>query len=71
VELSFAQDRWRAKVRFFAGLDERDVYVNPKSSFSAGSRIRLLEMHWFDGDDGTLVASRRPLRRVAWLAAEF
>ena len=55
VELPFAQDRWRAKVRFFAGLDERDVYVNPEIVFLGWQPHSLyLETHWFDGDDGTL-----------------
>ena len=55
LELPFAQDRWRAKVRFFAGLDERDVYVNPEIVFLGWQPHSLyLEAHWFDGDDGTL-----------------
>lgn len=55
LELPFAQDRWRAKVRFFAGLDERDVYVNPEIVFLGWQPHSLyVEAHWFDGDDGTL-----------------
>lgn len=55
VAVPFAEDRWRASVRFFAGLDRRDVYVNPELAFVGWEPHTLyVEMHWFDGSAGTL-----------------
>lgn len=55
LEIPFAQDRWRASMRFFSGLDKHDVYLNPKISFVGWEPHKLyLELHWFDGSNGTL-----------------
>jgi hypothetical protein len=55
VESSFGQDRWRARLRFFQGLDERDTYLNPGLSFVGWEPHEFtLGYHYFDGSDGTL-----------------
>jgi hypothetical protein len=54
VENSFAQDRWRARLRFFQGLDERDTYLNPSVSFVGWEPHEItLGYHYFDGSDKT------------------
>ena len=55
VNMPFAQERWRANIRFFFGLDEEDIYVNPEIAFVGWEPHELyLEVHYFDGDPGTL-----------------
>lgn len=55
VNIPFAEERWRANVRFFFGLDEEDIYVNPEIAFVGWEPHELyLEAHYFDGDEGTL-----------------
>jgi hypothetical protein len=54
AENSFAQDRWRARLRFFQGLDERDTYLNPSVSFVGWEPHELsVGYHYFDGSDKT------------------
>lgn len=53
-EMPFAQDRWRAKGRFYIGLDEYDLYLNPEISFIGWEPHEIyLQAHYFDGDAGT------------------
>ena len=53
-EVPFANNRWRAKTRFYVGLDEKDVYLNPEIAFIGWESQELyLELHFFDGDKGT------------------
>ena len=55
VEQPFAQDRWRGRLRFFQGLDERDTYLNPSVSFTGWEPHEItLGYHYFDGSDQTL-----------------
>src|SRR5690606_23087914 len=55
VENLFAHNRWRAKLRFSFGLDERDVYVNPELAYMGWEPHEFyLGGHYFDGDDRTL-----------------
>ena len=55
ISAPFAHNRWQADLRFFFGLDENDVYINPKISFVGWEPHELyLAVHYFDGDDGTL-----------------
>ena len=54
VEAPFAENRWRAKMRFNTGLDEKDIYLNPEIAFTGWEAQELyLEFHFFDGDKGT------------------
>ena len=53
-EVPFDNNRWRAKVRFNVGLDEKDIYLNPEIAFTGWESQELyLELHFFDGDKGT------------------
>lgn len=55
LNIPFAQERWRANVRFFLGLDKTDVYVNPELAFVGWEPHEIyLESHYFDGDKGTI-----------------
>jgi len=55
IEIPFAQDRWRASMRFFAGLDEHDVYVNPEIEFLGWQPHSFYAaFHYFDGANGTI-----------------
>ncbi len=54
VETPFADDQWRAKARFYVGLDEKDVYINPEIAYTGWESQELyLEGHFFNGADGT------------------
>ena len=54
VHHPFAQDRWRLNLRLFFGLDEKDVYVNPKLSFLGWEPHEVyLALDYFDGADNT------------------
>lgn len=54
-EAPFAHGRWRAKLRFMAGLDERDWYLNPEIAFLGWEPHEFyLEGHYFDGDSQTV-----------------
>lgn len=73
VEVPFAQERWRARMRFFVGLDKTDVYVNPEITFLGWEPHELyLELHHFDGEDGTVGGYHQDhsLLSVGW-RAEF
>ncbi len=73
IETPFAQDQWRARMRFFFGLDEQDIYVNPEISFIGWEPHEIyMEMHHFDGEDGTAGGYHQDhsLLTVGW-RAEF
>jgi hypothetical protein len=54
VEAPFADDQWRAKARFYLGLDEKDLYFNPEIAYTGWESQELyLEGHFFNGADGT------------------
>lgn len=55
IERPFDRDRWRAKLRFFIGLDEKDLYFNPEVAFLGWEPHELyLALHYFDGAENTL-----------------
>jgi hypothetical protein len=55
LESLFAHNRWRAKLRYSLGLDERDVYLNPELAFLGAEPHEIyLGVHYFDGADDTL-----------------
>jgi len=42
-------------VRFFAGLDKEDIYLNPEIAYVGWEPHEFyVEAHYFDGDEGTL-----------------
>jgi len=54
LDVPFAHDQWRAKARFYIGLGENDVYVNPGIAYIGWEPHEIyLEAHYFDGADGT------------------
>ncbi len=54
LESPFSQNRWRAKARFYFGLDKKDIYVNPDIAYIAWEPHEIyLAAHYFDGRDGT------------------
>ena len=72
VEIPFADNSWRANVRFFAGLDREDIYFNPKLSFVDWEPHELyVEAHYFDGADGTIGGFHEDhsLLAVGWRAS--
>ncbi|WP_162910137.1 DUF1302 family protein [Azohydromonas sediminis] len=55
IASSFAQERWRAALRFAAGLNVRDVYLGPKLSFVGWEPHEIyLAGHFFSGEARTL-----------------
>jgi len=55
VERTFAQGRWRGNLRFFSGLNENDVYLNPKLTYLGIDKHELfIAAHVFDGSEQTL-----------------
>ena len=53
-EVPFSDNRWRAKTRFYVGLDEKDIYLNPEIAFTGWESQELyLKFHFFDGNKGT------------------
>ncbi len=53
-EVPFADNHWRFKTRFYAGLKDEDYYLNPELAFTGWDAQEIyLEAHWFDGDEGT------------------
>lgn len=54
IETPFDRNRWRAKLGFYAGLGDKDVYLNPEIAFLGWEPHELyLALHYFDGDDNT------------------
>jgi hypothetical protein len=53
-DVPFANDSWRFKVRFYTGLNEHDVYINPEIAYKPRpSQEAYLAAHYFDGSNGT------------------
>ncbi len=51
----FANNRWRAKLRFAVGLDEHDVYLNPQIAYVGREPHEFyVGYHHFEGADETL-----------------
>ncbi len=55
VDYYWARQRWRARLRYLAGIDHRQFYLNPELSRLLEGRGELyLAAHWFDGQATTL-----------------
>jgi hypothetical protein len=51
----FGNNRWQAKTRFFIGLDQKDIYINPEISFIGWEPHELYTgLHYFNGDEETI-----------------
>ncbi|MBU1664256.1 MAG: hypothetical protein KKG92_02510 [Gammaproteobacteria bacterium] len=71
IEHPFAHGRWQANLRFFAGLNERDFYFNPKLTYLGLDQHELfLAAHLFSGAEGTMGGFHRQhdLVAVGWQA---
>ncbi|NWG38478.1 MAG: hypothetical protein HXY27_00720 [Hydrogenophilaceae bacterium] len=55
IETIFGNGRWKAGIRFFAGLNVHDVYINPRLGYVGWEPHELyLSAHLFDGETQTL-----------------
>jgi hypothetical protein len=55
LEHTFGQGKWRANLRFFTGLNDRDNYVNPKLSYLGFEPHEIyLAGHFFSGSERAL-----------------
>lgn len=55
IEHPFGFGRWRADLRFFAGLGERDLYVNPRLAYTGFDHHEIfIAAHLFSGEARTL-----------------
>lgn len=55
IEVPFDRARWRAKLGFYAGLDDKDVYLNPEIAFLGWEPHEVyLSAHYFEGDERSL-----------------
>jgi hypothetical protein len=54
IETSFGQGRWKAGMRFAAGFNVQDVYLNPEISYVGWEPQEVyLAVHYFNGDART------------------
>ncbi len=71
IEHPFAHGRWRANLRFFAGLNARDFYFNPKLTYLGIDQHELyLTVHEFSGEEGTMGGfhNKHDLVAIGWKA---
>lgn len=55
IEHPFGLGRWRAELRFIAGLGDRDLYLNPRLAYTGFDHHELfLAAHLFSGEARTL-----------------
>ena len=55
IEHPFALGRWRADLRFVVGLDERELYLNPKLTYTGIDQHEIfVAAHVFGGGEKTL-----------------
>jgi hypothetical protein len=55
IETSFDQGRWKAGMRFYSGINVKDIYLSPKLSYVGWEPHELyLAAHYFDGEARTL-----------------
>ena len=48
-------NRWQAKTRFFVGLDQKDIYINPEVSFVGWEPHEIYAgLHYFNGEEDTI-----------------
>ena len=51
----FSNNRWQAELRFFIGLDQKDIYINPEISFIEWEPHEIYaSWHYFNGDEDTI-----------------
>ena len=66
IETQLDQGRWRLGLRFFSGLNVRDVYLAPKVSYLGWEPHEVyLTGRYFDGETRTLGGFHRDHRNVA------
>ena len=55
IEHPFAQGRWRANLRFIAGINDQDFYITPKIAYiDIDQHEFFLAAHVFSGSEKTL-----------------
>ncbi|HOP16940.1 MAG TPA: hypothetical protein PLX99_10025, partial [Gammaproteobacteria bacterium] len=55
IETPFDRARWRARLDFYAGIGDKDIYLNPEVAFLGWEPHELyLALHYFAGDSDTL-----------------
>jgi len=55
IQNEFGNNRWQAKTRFFLGLDQKDIYINPEISFIGWEPHELYAgIHYFNGEEDTI-----------------
>lgn len=55
LEWPFANNDWRARVRFNVGLDMSDLYFNPELTYTGFNNHEIyLELHQYNGDTGSI-----------------
>ena len=54
IHNEFDQGRWNAELDYAAGLNRKDIYLNPKISYKGlNSHELFVEYHFFDGNEET------------------
>lgn len=55
LDMPFADNNWRARLRFNVGLDKSDLYFNPELTYTGFSNQEIyLELHEYNGDTGSI-----------------
>jgi len=55
IEDTFSHERWRAKLRFWLGLDKKDIYLNPEIAYIGWEPNEFyIGAHYFDGAERTI-----------------
>ncbi|WP_439135579.1 hypothetical protein [Pseudomaricurvus sp.] len=55
LDMPFADNNWRARMRFNVGLDMSDLYFNPELTYTGFTNQEIyLELHEYNGDTGTI-----------------
>lgn len=55
IETTFGQGRWNVGLRFFGGINVKDLYLNPEISYSGWEPLSVYAgYHYFNGEDRTL-----------------
>ncbi len=55
LDIPLARERWRLNTRFFVGLDEHDLYLNPELAFLGWEpHEAYIAVHYFEGAASTL-----------------
>ncbi|RLQ20739.1 hypothetical protein DWB85_15910 [Seongchinamella sediminis] len=53
-DMPFANDKWQLNIRFYTGINEHDVYVNPELSYRPRNAYSIyLAGHYFAGSEET------------------